>query len=563
MELVGIDFGTCNIKVVRRAGESYKNFRIDNTSNDLKKGTANKVFYRDNELLLGDKATKGRNRCKTVEEQNNYIENIKEHLQEKNWKQTLADGQIKTAGDVTGDIMQYIYHRFSEELQESIDAVITVPVIFSEYQINIIRKAAEDAGFHVKKIISEPFASFVYLMQDCIEAMEKRLHHVLMFDIGGGTLDICLISCGVKEGQYEVSVQSAIGVDRGGNEINDEILNDILFNKNKEMFQAVLYQDEKDAHKAFRNRVNRYSVMEEIEDLKNEMFHDEIKKQSKTIEFSFEKPDYDEDIEVTATEELQQLCDIGKAISHKMQESLKSQASQMDEYFELITDMERIVEEQSKVIQCLQGEKESASVQLDNVKNELQKKNEELKKWEENYNQQKKKYEGWSDNIAELSKIVLEYEGKRDETEKTKEKLEEERAGLAKERGEWKETIKRLEEEKKTAETNQEEFKNKYLEEEKMYLALNKAYKELKDEKNVLEQENQNLQEAEKENDKEKDAEENIPREECVAWAPQENNAADEEEEVSAEEKQEELEESDDIGSADDAPKDHQRELGV
>ena len=41
MELVGIDFGTCNIKVVRRAGESYKNFRIDNTSNDLKKGTAN------------------------------------------------------------------------------------------------------------------------------------------------------------------------------------------------------------------------------------------------------------------------------------------------------------------------------------------------------------------------------------------------------------------------------------------------------------------------------------------------------------------------------------------
>ena len=34
-----------------------------------------------------------------------------------------------------------------------------------------------------------------------------------------------------------------------------------------------------------------------------------------------------------------------------------------------------------------------------------------------------------------------------------------------------------------------------------MYLALNKAYKELKDEKNVLEQENQNLQEAEKEND--------------------------------------------------------------
>lgn len=133
MELVGIDFGTCNIKVVRRAGESYKNFRIDNTSNDLKKGTANKVFYRDNELLLGDKATKGRNRCKTVEEQNNYIENIKEHLQEKNWKQTLADGQIKSAGDVTGDIMQYIYHRFSEELQESIDAVITVPVIFSEY----------------------------------------------------------------------------------------------------------------------------------------------------------------------------------------------------------------------------------------------------------------------------------------------------------------------------------------------------------------------------------------------------------------------------------------------
>ena len=158
------------------------------------------------------------------------------------------------------------------------------------------------------------------------------------------------------------------------------------------------------------------------------------------------------------TEELQQLCDIGKAISHKMQESLKSQASQMDEYFELITDMERIVEEQSKVIQCLQGEKESACVQLDNVKNELQKKNEELKKWEEKYNQQKKKYEGWSDNIAELSKIVLEYEGKRDETEKTKEKLEKERAGLAKERGEWKETIKRLEEEKKTAETNQEEL---------------------------------------------------------------------------------------------------------
>lgn len=397
---------------MRRAGESYKNFRIDNTSNDLKKGTANKVFYRDNELLLGDKATKGRNRCKTVEEQNNYIENIKEHLQEKNWKQTLADGQIKTAGDVTGDIMQYIYHRFSEELQESIDAVITVPVIFSEYQINIIRKAAEDAGFHVKKIISEPFASFVYLMQDCIEAMEKRLHHVLMFDIGGGTLDICLISCGVKEGQYEVSVQSAIGVDRGGNEINDEILNDILFNKNKEMFQAVLYQDEKDAHKAFRNRVNRYSVMEEIEDLKNEMFHDEIKKQSKTIEFSFEKPDYDEDIEVTA-----------KDIYHML-----DQNHWKDMIFNMLEELF----------------------------------------WE-------------SDDIApeDLTDVFL--------------------AGGTSAIPYFRECI------------------IEFLEEQ----------------------------------------------EECVAWAPQENNAANEEEEASAEEKQEELEESDDIGSADDAPKDNQRELGV
>jgi len=68
-------------------------------------------------------------------------------------------------------------------------AVISVPAEFDDHQRNATWKAATSAGMEVYRIINEPTAAALAY------GLHKKtgIDHVLIFDLGGGTLDVSLL----------------------------------------------------------------------------------------------------------------------------------------------------------------------------------------------------------------------------------------------------------------------------------------------------------------------------------------------------------------------------------
>ena len=74
------------------------------------------------------------------------------------------------------------------------DAVVTVPVYFTGRQRQAIRKAAEKAGIAIRTFIHEPFAAVIgFLYAETAEFKLREPETILVFDWGGGTLDITLV----------------------------------------------------------------------------------------------------------------------------------------------------------------------------------------------------------------------------------------------------------------------------------------------------------------------------------------------------------------------------------
>jgi len=78
------------------------------------------------------------------------------------------------------------------------NAVVTVPAYFNDSQRQATKDAGKIAGLNILRIINEPTAAAIaYGLNKCEE--EKT---VLIFDLGGGTFDVSLLS--IEDGVFEV-----------------------------------------------------------------------------------------------------------------------------------------------------------------------------------------------------------------------------------------------------------------------------------------------------------------------------------------------------------------------
>ena len=69
-------------------------------------------------------------------------------------------------------------------------AVVSVPAYFDNNQINATREAARQAGFFVKRIVSEPVAASYAYGHGLVKGKKEK---ILVFDMGGGTFDVTVI----------------------------------------------------------------------------------------------------------------------------------------------------------------------------------------------------------------------------------------------------------------------------------------------------------------------------------------------------------------------------------
>ncbi|XP_071685694.1 heat shock cognate 70 kDa protein-like [Rutidosis leptorrhynchoides] len=101
------------------------------------------------------------------------------------------------------------------------DVVITVPAYFNDSQRQATKDAGTIAGLHVIRIINEPTAAAItYGLDNNMSEYDKN---VLIFDLGGGTFDVSIVTIKRGGGKFEVIAVSG-DTHLGGEDFDNRML---------------------------------------------------------------------------------------------------------------------------------------------------------------------------------------------------------------------------------------------------------------------------------------------------------------------------------------------------
>lgn len=121
------------------------------------------------------------------------------------------------------------------------EAVISVPAYFNDYQRSATKRAGQLAGLRVERLVNEPSAAA--LASHITGNHEGEFRNYIVFDLGGGTLDISVIECF----ENVVSIMAVCGDNHLGGSDFDIVLaryfcqqNGINFDALSDMGRAIL-----------------------------------------------------------------------------------------------------------------------------------------------------------------------------------------------------------------------------------------------------------------------------------------------------------------------------------
>lgn len=158
-----------------------------------------------------------------------FVSSVKRRLG-RNEEIELVGGTRKQAWEVAGEIFRHLRehadsHQILRESKRKLEqCVVTVPVDFTGRQRSDIRRAMQRAGLKLQTFLHEPFAAMVSHFYDPVNKLSgiagKR---TLVFDWGGGTLDVCVTE--VSPDGSRVFELSHDGIaDRAGDEFDSRLM---------------------------------------------------------------------------------------------------------------------------------------------------------------------------------------------------------------------------------------------------------------------------------------------------------------------------------------------------
>ncbi|XP_057772177.1 heat shock cognate 70 kDa protein-like [Salvia miltiorrhiza] len=103
------------------------------------------------------------------------------------------------------------------------NAIVTVPAYFNDSQRQATKDAATISGLNVMRIINEPTAAAIAYGLDKTHTCGEK--NVLIFDLGGGTLDVCLMT--IEWGDIEVKAISG-DTHLGGQDFDIRMVNHFI-----------------------------------------------------------------------------------------------------------------------------------------------------------------------------------------------------------------------------------------------------------------------------------------------------------------------------------------------
>lgn len=176
------------------------------------------AFTKDGQLLVGEPA-----RRQAVTNPEGTIFEAKRKMGT-DFKYKI-NGKDYTPEQISAFILQKIKKDAEAYLGEPVaKAVITVPAYFDDSQRQATKNAGEIAGLEVVRVINEPTAAAFAYGLDKTGKDQK----ILVFDLGGGTLDVTIMDFGESEGQATFEVLSTSGDTQLGGKDMDTALIDFV-----------------------------------------------------------------------------------------------------------------------------------------------------------------------------------------------------------------------------------------------------------------------------------------------------------------------------------------------
>lgn len=236
MAKIGIDFGTTNSLMVAydKSTNQFTYFHYDDKQTDKPVPISSTVWYYDSKIVVG----------KEARENINKFSGMPGHHFEKSIKLKL--GKIPTINileehfepyQVAKEIINKLYSVAQENNADKSgadinSAIFTVPIKFDGLQREALRKAANESGIEVINFIHEPFAAIIghFFEKEkeqkdstvIIQQLKSYNKNVLVFDWGGGTLDITVVQ--INDGKM-IECGTAELTDRAGDKFDEMIAN--------------------------------------------------------------------------------------------------------------------------------------------------------------------------------------------------------------------------------------------------------------------------------------------------------------------------------------------------
>ncbi|KAA8922969.1 molecular chaperone DnaK [Thermoplasma sp.] len=212
-KIIGIDLGTSNsAAAVVISGKPTVIPSSEGVSIGGKAFPSYVAFTKDGQMLVGEPA-----RRQALLNPEGTIFAAKRKMGT-DYKFKVFDKEF-TPQQISAFILQKIKKDAEAFLGEPVnEAVITVPAYFNDNQRQATKDAGTIAGFDVKRIINEPTAAALAYGVDKTGKSEK----ILVFDLGGGTLDVTIMDFG--DGVFQVMSTSG-DTQLGGTDMDEAIVN--------------------------------------------------------------------------------------------------------------------------------------------------------------------------------------------------------------------------------------------------------------------------------------------------------------------------------------------------
>ncbi|MEM2868875.1 MAG: molecular chaperone DnaK [Thermoplasmata archaeon] len=210
-KIIGIDLGTSNsAAAVMMGGRPTIIPSAEGTSLGGKAFPSYVAITKDGQLLVGEPA-----RRQAVTNPEGTVFAIKRKMGQ-DYRVKLRNREF-TPQQISAFILQKIKRDAEAFLGEKVEkAVITVPAYFNDNQRTATKDAGAIAGLDVVRIINEPTAAAFAYGLDKSDKEQK----ILVFDLGGGTLDVTVMEFG--QGTFQVLATSG-DTQLGGTDMDNAI----------------------------------------------------------------------------------------------------------------------------------------------------------------------------------------------------------------------------------------------------------------------------------------------------------------------------------------------------